>query len=265
MAQTKATKKFEKKHLKDTIQRRKEFAKIKQRHQLKEKKKAKKARENDGEAPAKDMSEASGKQFEHMTVDEFFQGGFEIPEEQGRKKNSKSKDVPAKTGKRKRTTTEEDEDSDESPAASVEAFPAAGGTDSEGESDVGSEEGHMRQLEDLKTKDPEFYKLLEREDPDLLGGFKEVDQLSEDEEQPKKKQKTEKSKDEEESEDASNELTMIKVSNWEEAMIEKKSLRSMREVIIAFRSAAHLNEESGKIYKYSVSNPDGTAPSITSL
>jgi nucleolar complex protein 2 len=38
------------------------------------------------------------------------------------------------------------------------------------------------------------------------------------------------------------------------------SLRAMREVVLAFRTAAHLNDDEGKNYKYTISDPDGTNP-----
>ena len=40
-------------------------------------------------------------------------------------------------------------------------------------------------------------------------------------------------------------------------MVEQKSLRSTREVVLAFRAAAHLNEDKGKAYKFTITNSDG--------
>lgn len=264
MPQTKATKKFESKHLKDTLKKRKEGAKIKQKVVLKEKKKAKRAKEIEREEienpKKKEKKEANGSQFEHMTVDEFFQGGFEIPEEPEKKKkksNSKAKDVPAKSSKRKRTTANEDEDSD---AESVEGFPVSEGEDSEAASDA-EDTDHEQQLEALKEKDPEFYKYMKENDPELLdfetGDFDDLE-LSGDEEKPAKKRKTGKGNDQDSDDEADDsEVTKAMIAKWEKAMTEQKSLRALREVVLAFRSAAHLNEEDGKTYKYRVSNPDG--------
>src|SRR5450755_2569596 len=96
----KSTRKFEKKHLKDTIDRRKEFAKVKQRHQAKDKKKARKARqeqdgqENDGNGESAVTGAAQNlngqKPTDDMNVDEFFQGGFQILEQPSRKKTKAS-------------------------------------------------------------------------------------------------------------------------------------------------------------------------------
>ncbi|KAH0106194.1 Noc2-domain-containing protein, partial [Aureobasidium melanogenum] len=150
MAQTKATKKFEKNHLKDTIKRRKDFAKIKQRHQLNAKRKAKRAQDNevstpppeDTKAPAKD-----GKQdFESMNVDDFFQGGFDVPE------------LPAKSDKslkRKRAAKTDDKESQSTPAA------AADDDASDSDSEVDDPEAFQAQLDALAAKDPEFHKYMQ--------------------------------------------------------------------------------------------------------
>jgi len=60
-----------------------------------------------------------------------------------------------------------------------------------------------------------------------------------------------------EGETLSNHITKAMVKKWSTAMVEQHSLRAMREVVLAFRAAAHLNEEDGKAYKYTISNADG--------
>jgi nucleolar complex protein 2 len=280
MGKTKSTKHFEKNHLKDALKRRKEGAKIKQRHQVKEKLKARKARDNereDAEPPKPEKKDMSGEQFKNMSVDEFFQGGFEIPDELPKKKSKKSKDAPTATGKRKRTEAKEaaSGDDNESSEDDVEEFPISDASASEAESES-DEEDYEKTLEALKTNDPKLYAQLQKEDEALFNSnFKEVEELSEDEDEetPKKKRKTSKgkSKPEPESEDSEdeiegdgNEVTKAMVDKWEKAMSEQHSLRAMKEVVLAFRAAAHLNEEDGKQYKYSVSNPDGMTSCIYS-
>ena len=54
MAQSKATKKFEKNHLSDILKKRKDVAKIKQRNQLKAKKKARRIEEETKASPEPD-------------------------------------------------------------------------------------------------------------------------------------------------------------------------------------------------------------------
>jgi len=260
MAQTKATKKFEKKRLKDVIERRKKFAKVKQKHQIREKKKAKRTAERVDEADEEDRprpSKASnGNSFQKMSVDEFFQGGFEIPKEL-QKPSKKSKDKAAvKTGKRKRDADDEDEDENESDDEGeimeqpVEEY---GESDAESEDD---DENMQEQLDALAKKDPEFYKHLQEEDPELLEfdaeKYTEIDAISDDDEQPKKKQKKDADDDSEEEDAAENAVTMAMLDRWEKHMTETHALRHTKEVVRAFKAAAQLGEEDSKKSKYTI-------------
>lgn len=257
MPVSKATKKFQKDKLADTIKRRKDVAKIKQRKQMDAKKKERKARDNaraddvEQEIAAKKLkANAKDDKLGEMSMDQFFQGGFEIPE------MSKKKTKP-KTGKRKRTPVEEDasEGSDE------EMAEASGSADESGsESESGDDvDTHKEQLAGLAEKDPEFYKYLKENDAELLdfaedADLAEIDTLSasEDEETPRKKHKAD------EPETTGNDLTIKTVKKWKDSMETKQSLRAMKEIVLAFRSAAHMNDEDGgKSYKYSITDPDG--------
>src|SRR6202000_831280 len=111
--------------------------------------------------------------------------------------------------------------------------------------------------------DPEFYKHLQENDPELLD-FADDDQLggiqlseSEGETPKAKKKKTSKKSEADEDEESSSEVTIDMVERWHTGMTEKNSLRQMREAIMAFRAAVRSNEEDGKSYKYSISDPDG--------
>lgn len=103
----KATKKFEKNRLKDTLEKRKEIAKIKQRNQLKAKKKARNAKDS-ATSPSADPSLTKSKdrpdgqeKLIEMSVDQFFQGGFELPEPKKVKAAANVSAHAPKTGKRK--------------------------------------------------------------------------------------------------------------------------------------------------------------------
>jgi nucleolar complex protein 2 len=261
----KSTRKFEKNHLKDTIERRKEGAKIKQRQQIKAKRQARNAKDaefeggKDGEDETKKKAPAKEDPFGKMNVDDFFQGGFEIPEKLAKK--SKSKTVPEKLGKRKRPEADDD---DSSEASFEEAPVLSDSDDNEEDEEAGMSKDAMAALAE---KDPEFYKYLKENDPETLdfdedADFAEVDGLSEsDAEQPKKKKKkkSKKAEQEEESDDETGDLaevTRAMVTKWTKAMTEQHSLRAMRQVVLAFRAAAHVNEDDGKDYKYSISSPD---------
>ncbi|KAI4151996.1 MAG: hypothetical protein LQ340_003160 [Diploschistes diacapsis] len=254
----KSTRKFEKKHLKPTLERRKEFAKIKQRHQVQDKKKARRAQENakreDGEEGTKvqqkkEKDQKAKEAFESMTVDEFFAGGFDVPElaaENGKgKKGTKGEkrlgEGKAITGKRKREQEREEEQSAQS--------------GSEAESADETEEGHKGELKTLAKKDTEFYEFLKKNDPELLD-FDDNDlaglELSDDKEAPKKKKKVRGQQHVE----ADNTVTLEMAEKWKQSLIKQQSLRTVREVILAFRAAVRTDEDDGKEYRYSVSSPD---------
>jgi nucleolar complex protein 2 len=271
----KSTRKFEKNHLKDTLEKRKAGAKIKQRQQVKAKKQARNAKDaeflggKDGEEEPKKNKTVKEDPFGKMSVDEFFQGGFEIPEISAKKSKSSKKAVPEKLGKRKRAEPEEDDD--DSSEASFEEAPVLSDSEDEGgeEDETGMSKGAM---DALAEKDPEFYKYLKENDPEALdfdedADLAEVDGLSdsETEVQPKKKKQKKAKKvqaeeeedevEEDETEDLA-EVTKTMVIKWTKAMKEQHSLRAMRQVVLAFRAAAHVNEDEGKDYKYTISSPD---------
>lgn len=268
MPPSKSTKKFEKTHLKDVLKRRKEGAKIKQKKQIIAKRKERNAKDNeraegvDDEASKKPRSkEAKDTSIGEMSMDQFFQGGFQLPE---LKKKGTTK---PKTGKRKRTTGEEKD----------EAAPPSGDESATGSDSGDDMEGHKEQLAALAEKDPEFYKYLKDNDAELLdfaedADLAEIDALSaseEDEEEDKttrkKKQKSKKEVQPESDDEGTNEVTKKLVEKWRSSMEKASSLRAMKEVVLAFRSAAHLNDDSGKQYKYTITDPDGMIEALLHL
>lgn len=261
----KATKKFEKNHLKGVLDKRKANAKVKQRYQVADKRKARKTKDSDyfkggeeNEAAKKTNGAAvpakgKGKNVADMSVDDFFKGGYDdIIEKE-----------PAKLGKRKRSapkeaTENDDEDEGSDSGLSIEEQPVM--SDSDENEDEEEEDGLMskKTMDDLAQKDPEFYKFLKENDPEALdfdddADLAEVDDLSadedqvadegEEEEQPKKKRKKAAKADEEDVEPQANELTRETIAGWRKSMAERHSLRAARQVVLAFRCAARLNED----------------------
>ncbi|TQS34989.1 hypothetical protein Golomagni_04604 [Golovinomyces magnicellulatus] len=259
----KSTRKFEKNQLKDVIERRKAGAKIKQRQQVKAKR-----RQRNTESSTNDTSERPNASlhknqgsFENMNVDDFFQGGFDIPKKYekptGLKVNGKS------STKRKRPRSDsEDNNSDE--LSSVETILSS--NNSEDESEAEDDLGMSKQVMDgLSEKDPEFYQFLKENDPEALDfdentNFSEIEELSagDEEQSRKKRKKSTNSKDEEDSneETDSSVVNIAIVKKWTKAMTEQFSLRAMRQVVLAFRTAAHVNEDDGNKNKYSILNPE---------
>lgn len=264
MPVTKATKKFEKNKLSGVLKKRKDVAKIKQRKQMDAKRKQRKVMDNtlaDGVEPAPGSKPTSNgvkdDAFGEMSMDQFFQGGFQVPEMKKKKKSTKPQ-----TGKRKRTPVEggDPEDSDVDMADTV-AGAEDSGTDSDSDGDI---EAHKKQLAGLAEKDPEFYKHLKAHDPELLD-FEDDDldalelSASEDEKTPRKKRKSDKAaKEDAEPTGTGNEVSKKVIQKWKQAMEDKSSLRATKEVVLAFRSAAHLDDETKEGYKYSISDSDGS-------
>ncbi|KAK3624610.1 Nucleolar Complex 2 protein [Elasticomyces elasticus] len=257
MAQSKATKKFEKHHLKDVLEKRKGLKKTKQQQQLKARKQARRVEENGGAAAVAAASEEAAKDgvkksekdaFKDMTVDDFFQGGFEVPE------------LPKKKGGKRKRNEEVDE---EESVASVEEQPVVGDGEVSGSEDSEGDDDHKQQLDALAENDPEFHKYLQENEPELLDGeLAEIGDLSDGSDEPKrKKQKKQKKGEAEDSDDemegaGKNELDKATVKRWQKALTEQHSLRAAKEVVLAFRVAAHISEDEEKDFKYSISDPN---------
>ncbi|KAG5650968.1 hypothetical protein H0H81_010357 [Sphagnurus paluster] len=100
-------------------------------------------------------------------------------------------------------------------------------------------ETHLMELSKLAEKDPEFYKYLQENDQELLNF------------DPKNATAAIESDEEEEEGDEDVEMedekmptfTMALLKKWQKALLEQRSLRALRKLLIAFRAAAHLNED----------------------
>lgn len=277
----KATKKFEKNHLKGVLEKRNAAAKAKQRHLMHEKKKARHAKDaeflgKDGKALPRGVKP---RKVNDMTVDDFFAGGFEdiVGEDKSTKSSKRKRDAPEEDGEAGEDVEEEQEDDEaEDSEDSLSRQPVADSDDDEDDNDDDEEDGGMSKaaMDALAEKDPEFYKFLKENDPealdfDLNADLAEVDELSagdeSDDEEPKKKKKkvVEDDHDEDEQDDdedetpASNELTKPIVAKWKKAMVESKSLRAARQVVLAFRCAAHLNEDEDESQqRWTINDPE---------
>lgn len=263
MAQSKATKKFEKKHLGRTLKNRGEAKKIKQRDQTKLKKKIRKAKDNEnaitaGEEKAK-QTNVDTKALNAISVDDFFAGGIDIA-----KDSRKSTSSATKSSKRKRTPVDDEEEAEGSSSDGIDANLDAVASDSDPEGGAASEndaDAHKQQLAELSKKDPEFFKYLQQEEPELLdfdedADLAALDALSADEDEvtPRKRRKT---GDDRSDDGDDHDVTQSMVKKWSTAMSDKHSLRASKEVVLAFRSAVHGTEDETKKYKYTVSDPDG--------
>ncbi|KAI0509039.1 Noc2p family-domain-containing protein [Xylaria bambusicola] len=273
----KATKKFEQKHLKNVLEKRKAGAKIKQRHLAKTQKQTRKAADAEFHKGPEDAEKAARAKasktanVNEMSVDDFFGGGFEIVD-----KAPKASKSSKKLGKRKRDepqpTLDDDDDDDDDASDDLEISdaeqPVASDDDGE-EDDTQLEDGELGMSKDameaLAKDDPDFYKFLKENDPDALdfddADLAEVDELSasEEEDSPRKKRKKSTQPNDAELLSADNELTQEMVARWKTSLTENHSLKAARQVVLAFRSAAHLNEDDEdqeKALPYTISSPE---------
>ncbi|EIM84277.1 Noc2-domain-containing protein [Stereum hirsutum FP-91666 SS1] len=180
-----------------------------------------KGRGEDGEEDDGDEDrDAKGKSKKaKMSVDDILGGSFmaeDDDEEGGIDSDSEMDEAEDEEG-------EEDDDDDQS-FASVDALDEDGAT-------------HLDELSKLAEKDPEFYKYLQENDRELLDfDPNAVDQDSDEEAEGE-------DADMDVEEDKAPVLTSQILKKWQKALLEQRSLRALRKLLIAFRAAAHMNEE----------------------
>lgn len=226
---SKATKKFQTKRLDGVLKKRKEHKKMTQK--FKSKKPAKSSMTNSNDNAEKPVAKAARNQdlFESMNVDEFLAGGFENAAAPKATVKSKARNgVVAQNGDSVDVTSDEESESDK-------------------EANTMSAAQYAEQLKDLQKTDPEFHKFLEDNDAGLLNfeDAEEEDLVFSDNDDGEV----------ESGPSGSETLTLKTVEKWEKQMKET-SLNSLRQVVLAFRAAAHLNEESDKVYKYAINESD---------
>ncbi|KAH3902297.1 probable Nucleolar complex protein 2 [Saccharomycodes ludwigii] len=218
---TKATKKFQSKQLKHVLDHRKKIKEFKQ--------KTKGRRGNKNEQEKKDtqltkeeqaaMKSKKEEVFKDMSVDDFFSGGFDVPQ----KMKAPSK---KKTKSNEESSSEEEEDGD-------------------------------IDMDELKEKDPEFYKYLEENDKEVLefSASNPLDDISEDEKDEENHEQKNDTSKETRDEDGKVEVSLKLVKQWHKALKEKPTLKLIRNVVSAFKAAVNLNnEEIAESFKYTVSN-----------
>ena len=228
---TKATKKFEKNRLTGTLTRRKDFAKTKQRHQLKAKKQKR--------TELRQRSQGDG---EEQNTDEH----LDVSRENGVNGDQTSPRVPSQQSLGKRKRNHDPEDIMNTPLDDEPLDPS-----SSDEEDLGI---HKGELEALAAKDPAFYKYLKENDAELLDFNEdaEVDALDgadSDDQQPISRKKNS-------GVGESVKVTAPMIKKWTVSLEKNDSTGALRQLILAFRSAAHLNDEKAKEFKYAIPDAD---------
>jgi nucleolar complex protein 2 len=216
---SKATKKFQRNRLDETLKKRKEHKKKAQTFKKRKPKAGQDAAEDAAEqALGGGKKERNADLFDSMNVDEFMAGGFEAGQAKVNSKAKGSDKAPRPPASESEESSNEEEDLADDGAA------------------------HKDELKSLSKSDPAFYKFLQENDADLLN-FDNAEEANLE------------FSDEEETASGAELVTIKTIAKWEQQMNEK-SLRCLRKVVLGFRAAAHLNEEDGKTYKYTVEDPE---------
>lgn len=242
MATSKATKKFQAKHLKTAIGQRKKSKEHKKK--LQQRRGAHKGSREDHEPV--DKNQQNAQVFDDMDVQDYFEKGIKVPNAKGKKNADSESESDPESG---------DESNEKSGLASD------GLSESESEEEEskqkGSDDESSSEEEDdidmdaLKEKDPEFYSYLKKNDKDLLD-FKPInplDAMSDDEDDSEAEADSEDgSKPAEEQQKINVDMKLVK--RWTEALSgDVPSTNAMKNVVIAFKAALHPDDED---FKYQV-------------
>ncbi|KAF5345806.1 hypothetical protein D9756_010886 [Leucocoprinus leucothites] len=168
-------------------------------------------------------NEASSKKKGVKSVDDFLSGAFmeESDDDVENEGNDLSGDEDA---------VEDAEDFDDNAS-----FASVDDLDDEGQA-------HLLELSKLAEKDPDFYKYLQENDRELLEF--NPDAADEDEEM---------GHEDVEEEEKTPTLTKEHLRQWQKALLEHQSLKALRKLLIAFRAAAHMNEDD-QVVAWSISS-----------
>nr|CAG4640698.1 EOG090X02MG [Eulimnadia texana] len=206
----------------------------------------------------KKKKESTGKDLASMDLDAFINSvndsDEEIQDSPPAEINSKSKEIR----KNKKPVVEPEENEDSENEEDDEEEENEDDDNEDEEDNEGEVSKHKKTLSKLKDIDPEFYKFLSENDKDLLQFDTSDDEEDEDEEKGVHKlpDKLEVASDDSEFEDeetpssGSNKVTQTLVDQWREQLKNEKSVRTIAEVVSAFRSAVQsLNTDEEKLLR----------------
>lgn len=97
-------------------------------------------------------------------------------------------------------------------------------------------EAHVLELQKLAEKDPEFYKYLQENDRELL-------EFRPDTEMGDADIDDDASMGDEPADEKAPSLALTELTKWQKALLDHRSLKALRKLLIAFRAAAHMNED----------------------
>ncbi|BFZ64000.1 Nucleolar Complex 2 protein [Saitoella coloradoensis] len=237
---SKATKKFQKNHLKSTLDRRRA---VKKNYKGKNVGPLKKSGAN-AELSADDLKaeKAREKELEEMSMGDFLAGGFEVPE--GQDGVAAEDDESAEEDDEDMEEEEENDDDEEEEVAAP----------SKKKENKAAQ--HKQDIEALKSQDPEFYKYLQENDAGLLdfSDAEDDDLASLDSDADDAKDLDDPSAS---ASGGAEVVTKAHIKRWRTALVSEHSLKALRRVVLAFRAAAHQGEDTdaNKSYKYAIQEP----------
>lgn len=240
---SKATKKFQNKHLKHTLEHRKEVQKHNKKHALRKKSKG----PSDENAQPKEKK-ATRAVFDDMSVEDFFEGGFEVPRpKKGTVVAEESEDEESDDNSQESESADEDENPEEEDDAENDDD-----AESSEEEDV---EMMQKDMEALESKDPEFYKYLKNNDKELLD-FEPVnpmDAISEDEDEDEEEDDNIEERPQKAAK-AQQEITKTIVAKWN-TQLKKPKAKLLQNIVSAFKAAVYITRADENDTRFMVSDP----------
>ncbi|KAJ2061588.1 Nucleolar Complex 2 protein [Coemansia sp. S146] len=254
----KSTKKFNQRHLKDELERRKEHKKTQKLVQKREVKKKRKANgsADDGEevfTGVEEIDDLAGfaesvpkGALAKLDLSKFVEAD---PTAAGGDNASDDEDIAALL------EGGEDDDDDDMPS---DSDPEDGGSDVEiggdDEEDDDEEAVFKRELEAVSKKDPKFLEFMKKNDPSSLAILEDDDEDSEEEDDDEEQDEAE-GEEEEQDEDAamsdakeseSSKATVVTskmLDDWEKDITKNQSIKSLKRLLLALYSASHMESE----------------------
>ncbi|SCU82832.1 LADA_0C08218g1_1 [Lachancea dasiensis] len=237
---SKATKKFQTKHLKHTLDHRKKLKNHAKKTKGRRGNKSEQEKEEAALTKEEQKMRDSAKEevFKDMSVEDFFAGGFEVPKKQGK-------------GKRGKENKPEEKQQEEEDVSSSE-----------------DEAGMVENMAGLAEKDPEFYKYLQENDQELLNfeGTNPLDAISDGEDEDDdgedmvdgsglKEGVSSKSNGQSDDVDkTTTEVDLKLVKKWKKELgASSLSIKLVRNIVSAFKAAVNANREDlVDTYKFAV-------------
>jgi len=213
--------------------------------------------EEDDEEALAQREERDG--IEKMDVDDFMKSGM-FGGEDGGESAEEEEDAEEEEGGLEGGEESDDDDQEEMEEGDDEEMKEEEGEEADEEEDMLEDEvkQHKAELERLKAKDPDFFKFLEKNDGNLLSFGQDEEEGEDEEEDDEGEEEEEEKEGEEEDEEPTapttmeeeaggpKELTLALLKTIEHAALEQHSLKGLRKLVLAFKAASHMADESSR-------------------